>query len=127
MSWTEGIPAAASGTLAEFLAVPGGLPALDDRAFPLVLDRLAGKADSAHRPAAAEVLGRATLTPAQLAAVAADFKAVGERRALTVRVQNVSVSPLCSVSAGVSSQLLIVFAPEVLLKFAAMYELVAPE
>ena len=44
----------------------------------------------------------------------------GKDGALTVRVQKVAFAPFCSVMGGVSSQLLIVLVPVVLLKFAAI-------
>jgi len=45
----------------------------------------------------------------------------------TVRVQNVIALPFVIVTTGVSSQLLIVPVPDVLLKFAPMYDVEAPE
>ena len=44
----------------------------------------------------------------------------GNAGASTVRVQNVITAPFTNVTGGVSNQLLIVFVPVVLLKFAPM-------
>ena len=44
----------------------------------------------------------------------------GKEGAVTVRVQKLIVAPFCNVTGGVSSQLLIVLVPVVLLKLAAI-------
>jgi putative heme-binding domain-containing protein len=61
------------GSFDMLLAVPGGLSVVDDRTFQLILTRFTRDKD----PVAVEVLSRATLTPAQLTAVAQALKAAG--------------------------------------------------